>query len=654
MLSKAIILKLVTATILFACISERIDPNGLITNFYKAVNKKWLNTHHIPDNKQSVSNFTQIQDIIDHHSNEIIVELKNSQTLSYEEQIVLNYYKSYMNIGLRDKLGFKPLQKEFETIENAKSHKDIANLFALFQTQSISTPFNFGVWIDKKDSDKYIVYGNQGGLSLSKDEYLKPFGKKTVELYQRLSQDILKMAQFKNSAQRVENIIELEVAIATIQWSNVESRNTQKTYNIFTFEEFESLMSSFDMKEFLQTLNIEKNTLFNIMQPSYFKEFNKLFRSTKIDVWKDYLRLHLIFHYGGYLTTQLNDRYVKYLQQRGLIKEQEALNQRVLNNLNKNLGMLFGKLYVQNFFSQTAKQKVVKLIQDIKDQYEIAIKSSKRLSDTAKKAALDKLYKMRFNIGYPDIWEDYSILELKENDIIFNTHAIAKFEHNKNVQKLFQPVDKNEWGMSPQSVNAYYNPQFNKFVILAGILNKPFFDHHASDDENYGGIGFIIAHEIGHAFDDQGSLFDADGNMKEWWSSEDHERFEILKKKLIDQANHYEVLPGKFENGPLGIGEIIADLSGAEIITKAYMKLIENQNIDKKEAMKKFFINMAKSWRAIYRPEMAKMIIDQDPHPLGEYRINGTLQNMQIFYDTFNIKPGDSMYLDSSKRVKVW
>jgi predicted metalloendopeptidase len=261
---------------------------------------------------------------------------------------------------------------------------------------------------------------------------------------------------------------------------------------------------------------------------------------------------------------------------------------------------------------------------------------------------------MRFNIGYPDKWRDYSALKTKKDNLLYNVQQIKIFNYNRNISKLFKPVDKNEWDGVPQDTNAYYTPTENKFVLLAGILNKPFFDLKGGYEVSYGGIGFIISHEIGHAFDDAGSLFDGNGNMKNWWSKSDHKKFDILKKKLIAQANNYEIMPGKYENGNLEVGEIIADLSGIEIVKRAYLKVALKNNIPRKEALQRFFLQIAKTWRENYRENVMKLIIDTDPHPLGEYRVNGILQNIDEFYEVFDIKKGDKMYLEPSKRVIIW
>ena len=635
--------------------SEKIDKEYR-NNFYETVNKKWIKNHPIPDDKVGISNFSIVNDKITEELKGIIKSLKSKKSLSSDEKKILDIYLSYVNIKDRDAQGIKPLKDELEMIASASSHKDIAMIFAKFQKMNIDTPLVFYVVADKKDSNINIVYLLQNGIALLKDYYKQENEKtkKEVRILEGLYSDLLSLAEFNNSKKSARNVVELESKIAKIQWSNIQNRNPKATYNIENFDALDKSLSHLEITKYLNTLGISKKSKFNVNQPSYFNAFNKLFVDVDVDVWKEYLRVKLLMRFGDYLTSDFSNRFAEYNKAKGFSSKQLPLDTRAINVVNENSGMLFGKLYVEKYFNKETKAKVGKLVKSIIDEYEIAIKNSKRLSKSTKEKALEKLHKMKFNIGYPDSWRDYASLQTKRNDLVYNLKKVAEFEHYINVAKLSKRVDKAEWDMSPQTVNAFYSPMSNKFVLLAGILNEPFFTQNDNDAVAYGGIGFIIGHEVGHAFDDQGSNFDADGNLNNWWTKEDFEKFNTLKKKLIVQANSYEILPNKFENGKLEIGEIIADLSGAEIALKAYLKVAKKKGVSRDKALKLFFAQLAQTWRSIYREQVLNMLIDSDPHPTSEFRTNGTLENMDLFYEAYGIKKGDFMYIEPSKRVKIW
>ena len=322
--------------------------------------------------------------------------------------------------------------------------------------------------------------------------------------------------------------------------------------------------------------------------------------------------------------------------------------------LNNNVGMLLGKIYVADAFDENMRETLQGIIKNIVDSYRIAINESPRMTSATKSKAIEKLDKMKFRIGYPDKWQDYSSLEPVPGTLVENHMRIQRYENKRNIDKLSKPVDKDEWEMPPQTVNAYYVPTKNIFVLLAGILHEPFFSTNGTDAEHYGGIGFVIGHEIGHGFDDKGSRFDGDGNLVNWWSKEDTEAYNKIKNALIAQADNYEILPGKYLNGELEIGEIMGDASGAEISLRAFQNIIKSKHLDPDQGYRDFFIQLAKTWRDKLRPDFQLLILDKDPHPPSEFRANGIVKNFDEFHTVFITKPGDAMYMAADERVHIW
>jgi len=640
----------------YGCVHEKINPDYK-KNFWKTVNKNWLKNNHIPDDKPYIGNFTFISDQIDEELKQVIIKLQNSKSLTAEDKILLDIYNSYKNIKLRDKQGMRGIQGDINTINSAKTHKEIIHLFAKLQKISVASPVSIGTDFDVKDPTKHMIYMQQYGLQLSKEYYAKrdKKGKREVELLQNLYKELFLLAKFNTPEKKAQTVIDIESKLAKIYWNNIKTRDINLAYHKLNFEDTNKLMSNLYLEDTLEILGLPKNLNFNIGQLSYIKDFNKLFRTITVDEWKDYLKAKLLIHFGGYLSSDFTDAFLQYSIKKGLVKKDLPLDKKAIDFITNNLPMVLAKPYVKEYFSAQAKQEIKLLIENILYEYKIAITNSKRLSPSTKEQALQKVSKMKFDIGYPDKWKDYSSIQVKDDNIIYNLKQISAFKHKKSLEKLNKAKDRNEWsGYPPHVVNAAYSPDLNKFVILAGILKEPFYSPNASDAQVYATIGYIIAHEVGHGFDDQGGAFDADGKLNNWWAKEDYTKFNLLKEKLITQADNYEIIPGKFSNGKLEVGEIIADLSGAEIALKAYMKIAKKKGIPREKALRMFFTELAKTWRGLYTEQFAKMIIDTNPHPLGEFRVNGTLQNMEQFYEVFGIKKGDKMYLAPEKRVKVW
>ena len=625
-------------------------------DFYQWVNHDWLENTPIPDDKPGINNFLAIQKEVNGSIINLLASLKLKQKPSPSDQQIAILYDSYLDMQKRDALGIKPLQSELQQIDAAQNHDDIAVLFSRVQKLGVASPLIFAVTTDFKHSDRNIVFAVQSGLGIQRDNLLgeDERSKNQRQYYQELLQKVFSLASVNNADQRAASVVALEKTLASLQWSNADNRNSDKTYNVTDFNGLKTKASKLNLDKQMAELGMPTRYPFNVMQPSYVESFNSFFLAQDIETWKSYLKARLLLSYAGLLDTRFKTALVDYEIKQGMYDKEEPQIQQAVGYLNKNVGMLLGKSYIENTFDEGIKTKLNQIIHNIVDEYRVAVTSSPRMSTSTKTKALEKLDKMTFKIGYPDKWQDYTALKVEPGELVENHKHIALYEHQRNISKLEKPVDKNDWEHPPQDINAFYDPSSNSFVLLAGILHPPFFDKNGNDAEHYGGIGFVIGHEIGHGFDDQGSSFDGNGNLVNWWTEEDLAKFNKIKNALIDQANRYEILPGKYLKGELEIGEIIGDLSGAEISLRAYQKIIKAKNLDSQQAYRDFFKQLAQTWRDKMRDDIKLLLIDADPHPASEFRANGIVKNFDEFHQVFSTKPGDAMYLPSDQRVKMW
>ncbi len=633
------------------------DVVSYTDNFYRAVNREWLATEKINPEYGQTTNFTINIEKINGELRSIIDRLDKADKLTPDEQKIIDYYRSYVNVEYRNKLGITPLAKELKKVASAKTHEDIAIILAEFSKIGVSTPLDFDIEFDKKNSKKFTLYVKQSGIRLTKDKYLEKDERTLLEMqyYKEYLTGILTLAKQDNVAKMVDNVVKLETELAKIQLGILEIKDLRKVYNVSDFKRLNSLLGNLNMSQYLKINGVKQDVIFATEQEDYLKRLNELFVKTDVELWKSYLGAKYIEQYAPMTTPAFYDLALDYYRKLGLADTKASLLKDGLLVTNTSLGMLFAKLYIQENFDAKSKEKVTKMIEDIIEQYRMTISQSKLFSQETKERALKKLNKMTFNVGYPDKWDDYSTLKIDKNDLLGNTSRIIAYEQAKEMDMLDEPVDDTKWlGVSPQTVNAAYNANINKFIILAGILNKPFFDINASDAYNYGAIGMVIAHEIGHGFDDTGSRYDQDGNLNDWWEPEDRAKYNKRAESLIAQADHFEYLPGQHLNGKLEIGEIIGDLNGATIALGAYEKIIKEQGLDRKASLKEFFIQMAKVWRNKMVPHALEQMVHIDPHPVSEFRVNGVLKNVDTFHEIFEIKEGDNMYMAPDKRVKLW
>lgn len=630
-------------------------------DLFRHVNGKWLKEFEIPADKSNYGAFTMLAEQAREDVNAIIEEAANSNAeKGSDAQKVGDLYQSYMNEELLEELGTKPLQPELEKIAAIKNLSDLSEYIAYAQMVS-EAPFSTYVYIDAKEPDTYITQMSQNGLGLpSRDFYLKE-DEKSEEIRQKYVEHMEKMfelAGVENGAEKAKTVMAIEMQIAEKHWPKEKLRNPVARYNKMSFEELQNTIPNLDWDRWSKTAMLEGIDNVIVGQPDYFAAVNDMLKEISIDDWKTYYQWHLISDSASFLNKALAEENFRFFQ--GVlsgVEEQEPRWKRAVNVINATLGEVVGKIYVEKHFKPEAKERMKELVENLRTAYAQGIKELDWMGEETKEQALDKLAKFTPKVGYPDKWKDYSALEIKADDLFGNMKRATMVEVKRNREKLGQPIDRTEWFMTPQTVNAYYNPVMNEIVFPAAILQPPFFNLEADDAVNYGGIGAVIGHEMGHGFDDSGSQYDGDGKLRNWWTEADLEEFTKRTDKLVAQYSNFTVLDGVHVNGEFTQGENIGDLGGLTIAYKAY-QISKNGEpapvIDGMTGDQRVFYGWAQVWRRKYRDEELRKRIDTDPHSPSEFRANGTVMNMPEFHEAFDVKPGDDMYLEPEERVKIW
>ena len=631
-------------------------------NFDAYVNGTWVKNNKIPADKTSYGAFDMLYDQSQKDVKAIIEEAsKGTFTEGSDEQKIGDYYSSFMNRKDRETKGIAPIRPELKNIDAIANYSDLAAYFGKSNSTGVSMPFSVAVTEDFKNPKQYTLMTWQGGLGLPEREYYLQADAKMVETRIKYVAHIEKMLQLvglPNAAESATKIMALETVLATNHMKKEETRNTAKLYNKYNITDLKKLMADFDWTAMLKNAGIEKEKTIVISQVEYTKSLNNIIKNTPIDTWKTYLKWSLINNTANYLTTALDkqnfDFYGKTLYG---TEAQEEDWKRGVSTVNGGLGEIVGKVYVKKHFSPEAKERMTGMVKNLLKAYAESIKKLDWMSENTKKEALAKVDKFMIKIGYPDKWRDYSALKVAKNDLFGNIERAREFEYNRMLNKLGKPVDRTEWGMTPQTVNAYYNPTLNEIVFPAAILQPPFFNLKAEDAVNYGGIGAVIGHEIGHGFDDQGSTFDGEGVMRNWWTPQDLTSFKAKTKSLVDQYSAFKVFPDLNLNGEFTLGENIGDLGGLSIAIKAYKLSLNGKDapvMDGYTGIQRVFLGWGQVWLDKSREKAIRNQIASDPHSPAKFRINAVVRNVPEFYEAFKIKPTDSLYLATDKRVKIW
>ncbi|WP_374041137.1 M13 family metallopeptidase [Massilia sp. MS-15] len=634
-------------------------------DFFTYLNGKWLKETEIPGDKASWGTFMKLRDDVTPQIKAIIeaAQADKSAKAGSETRKIGDLYASYMDEARREALGTKPLNGELQKIRTLKDKKGLPALVGHLSKIGVSTPYGIYVSQDMRKSSEHVVYISQSGLGMpDRDYYLKQDDAKLAEVrakYLTHVEKTLALAGEKNAAAQAKAIVDFETELAKVQWTRVENRDPVKRYNKMSVAELGKLAPGYDWQAALGAAGIgNKVDTIIVNQPSYFQGLNEVLAKTELSTLKSYFEWQLLREYSPLLSKAFVDQsFSFYGTALSGVSEQAPLWKRGVGAVESAMGEAVGKLYVKDHFPAERKARMEELVKNLIVAYGQSIDKLEWMSPDTKKEARAKLAKFTPKIGYPDKWRDYSKLSIKRDDLVGNAMRTATFRYNYQLNKLGKPVDRTEWGMTPQTVNAYYRSTTNEIVFPAAILQPPFFDMRADDAVNYGAIGAVIGHEIGHGFDDKGSQSDGDGNLRDWWTDADRAAFKSRTDKLVKQFNGFSPLPGYNVNGELTLGENIGDNAGLSIAYKAYKLSLHGQPapvIDGLTGDQRFFMGFGQVWRSKMREAQQINQVKTDPHSPGQFRANGTVMNMPEFYEAFGVKPGDKMYLAPQDRVLIW
>lgn len=648
-----------------------MDKNTKPTdNFFRFVNGTWLDKTEIPSDRTSWGSFNELREKTDKDALAILKEASNNPKFksNTDEGRAISLFKTIMDTVARNKAGIAPLKPYLAKIDKVKNVQDLQKLLA--EMEPVFPVGFFGVRIaaDKKDSNKNILNVGPGSLGLPDKDYYSSDDKDSKEKKEKYEQHVARMLQFigqkpEQSKVNASKILALETALSNPRLDRVERRDGRLQYNPMTIADLQKMTPAIEWNTYFSDLGFKKLDTINVLQPRYMKVLETIFTENKVADWKEYMKWTILNATAKELSNTIEsanfDFYGKTLT--GAIKERPR-DDRALQIINTTIGETLGKLYVEKMFPAEAKEKANKMIKNIVLAYQYRIENLTWMSPATKIKAIEKLKTINPKIGYPDKWKDYSALTIKspaEGGSYFeNMRNCSRWNFQKDMEKLSKPVDKTEWRMSPQTVNAYYNPSYNEIVFPAAILQPPFYNYQADEAVNYGGIGAVIGHEISHGFDDSGARYNAEGNLVNWWTDEDLKQFTALGSALAAQYSALEPLPGIHVDGKFTLGENIGDLGGVNAAYDGLQLFLKSNGnpglIDGYTPEQRFFISWATVWRTKMRDEAIKSQVKTDPHTPGMYRGYVPIQNVDAFYQAFDIKPGDGMYIAPEKRVKIW
>ncbi|HVS92507.1 MAG TPA: M13 family metallopeptidase [Mucilaginibacter sp.] len=634
-------------------------------DFFEYANGTWIKNNAIPAKETRWGSFGILHQ---ENTDKLLNLLKDVSSTAGQpkgslRQRVGDLYASGMDSLTIEKRGYDPIKPDLERISKINDLNGVVNEMILERVNGDASPlFGAGVGADSKHPTRNIVEFRQGGTSLpDRDYYLKDNSrnKKIKDAYRKYIVTLFTLTgtSADEADKNATTIINIETALAKSQMARVEMRDPNKTYNKMAVADFDKETPHLTWSQLLPEMKLNKVDTVIVAQPNFFKDADALLASTPVADWKVYLDWNMLKGSAGALSSPFVKANFEFSSALSGQKVQTPRNERMANLVDGSIGELLGQLYVEKYFTPAAKQYMVNLVNNLKGVLGDRIKRLDWMSEATKEHALKKLNAFTVKIGYPDKWQSYAGLEIERHDYYGNLKRISKWRYNYNIAQLGKPVDKARWGMTPPTVNAYYNPTNNEIVFPAGILQFPFFDFKADDAVNYGGIGAVIGHEMTHGFDDQGRQFDADGSLHDWWTKDDADKFKVRANQVVDQYNAFTVLDTLHVNGKLTLGENLADLGGLNIAYEAFKRTKEghsNTKIDGFTPDQRFFLSWAQVWRSSQRPEAAAQRILTDPHSPEQYRCNAPISNMDAWYAAFNVQPGDKYYKKPEDRIHVW
>nr|WP_229376786.1 M13 family metallopeptidase [Fibrella aquatilis] len=629
-------------------------------DFYEYANGNWLKTSKIPDSKTSWGSFTELRERSVEAMRTLLDEAAKNPQKGRLQQMVGDFYASGMDSVTIEKRGWEPLKGDFARVDKLNSLPAVLDELALQRRQSNGMLFGFFVAQDRKNVNKYLPQFGQGGTTLpDRDYYLKNDARSTKirAAYRDHLTKMFGLVDDAQAAQSADKIIQLETALARAQMARVDMRDPYKTYNKLTISGFNALTPHINWTDHMAKLGATGQDTVLVSNLNFFKAVDSLLVATPLNDIKTYMRWNLLKGAAPYLSSAFVKQNFVFTKELTGQKEQTPRWQRMSSLIDGTLGDLLGQLYVQNNFKPEAKKRMLTLVDNLEASFKDHISGLEWMSADTKKKALNKLVSFKRKIGYPDKWKTYDGVTIRRGDFYGNVEAAGQWSYQYMVNRLGKPIDRTEWGMTPPTVNAYYNPVNNEIAFPAAILQFPFFDADADDAINYGGIGAVIGHEMTHGFDDSGRQYDADGTLRDWWTADDATKFKQRAGQVEAQFFGYKVLDTLAVNGKLTLGENLADLGGLAIAYDAFKKTTQgkgNTAIDGFTPDQRFFLSWAQIWRIKVRPETQAQLILTDPHAPGQYRCNGPITNLDAWYQAFNVQPGNKLYKAPDQRIRVW
>ena len=653
-----------------AVMASGIDLGNLDTtvvrgaDFFQYACGGWMKKHPLTDEYSRFGSFDMLAENNREQLKGLIAEIAGQENeKGTVAQKIADIYNLAMDSAKLNTEGIEPIKADLERIASVKDKAEIVPLMAELSHIGIRPYFTFFVDADIMDSKSNLFQLYQGGISLGEKEYYLDTDEATTDIRNKYKEHIVKMfrlAGFDESAARknMEAVLEIETRIAKASFSAVEQRNPAANYHKMTLDELKKSVPGIDWDAFLSGVGVKGVTELSVSQVEPIKEVEKIINTIPVEKQVAYMQWKLINRAASYLSdefvAQNFDFYGKTLSGR---KENQPRWKRAVGTVNGMLGEAVGQMYVEKYFPAAAKERMVQLVKNLQTALGERIQNLEWMGDSTKAKAIEKLNSFYVKVGYPDKWRDYTALDVEKDSYWANVKRATKFELDYELAKAGKPVDRDEWGMTPQTVNAYYNPTTNEICFPAGILQYPFFDMNADDAFNYGAIGVVIGHEMTHGFDDQGRQFDKDGNLKDWWPPEDAERFNKRAQVMVNFFDSIQVLPGLYANGSLTLGENIADHGGLQVSFQAFKNATKDAPlgvVDGFTPEQRFFLSYAGVWAGNVRDEQIRLQTKSDPHSLGRWRVNGALPQIGAWYEAFNITENDPMYLAPEKRVSIW
>lgn len=641
------------------------DPNTRPgDDFFRFASGLWLDSYELPADRSSHGSFNDLVDRSDERIRTIINELSSIEPAQGSmEQKVSDYYLSYMNTDALNELGISPLLPGLARLAEIDTLDELVSAFGRASIDTTATPISFRIGTDRSNSDRHQLGVSIGGIGLPDRDYYLEDTERFLEIREAYVAHIERMLDFagvEDSTAKAATILEVETRISEHIWPRADRRNRDLTYNPMTYDEFLSAYPGFDWDSYFSAGGLQDISDLNVTYPSAMAPIIDLVTDIPVADWNSYMTYHFISNNANLLSDEIDNENFSFYSTvlRGVPEQRERWERGVARvGASNSLGEALGQSYVQRHFPESAKQQMEALVENLRTALAESIEQLDWMSEQTKEEAMEKLAAFRPKIAYPDEWRDLSSIAINRDNLFANAQNVREYFYEDNLSRLGKPTNREEWGMTPQTVNAYYNSSFNEIVFPAGILQPPFFDPAADPAVNYGGIGAVIGHEMGHGFDDQGSKSDARGVQRNWWTDEDRANFEELTMALGQQYDEFEAAPGYFVDGSFTMGENIGDLGGLSIAYRAYKMALNGEEapvVDGLTGDQRFFLSWAQVWRAKYREDAIIQMLTSDPHSPPQYRVNGIVRNFDEWYAAFDVQPEDMLYLAPEDRVRIW